>query len=127
MSKDMALDGKTLYIVDDSPLIVERVETLLEESASIREIKSATSYSAALDLLTRQVPDIALLDIHLSNRSGIDLLRHIRKEYPAVIVIMLSNQSSIHYRSICQALGASYFIDKSTEFDHLTDILASLP
>jgi DNA-binding NarL/FixJ family response regulator len=123
----MPPEGKTLFIVDDSPLIVARVETLLEDLSFIRETLSTTSYSDAIELLSNRQPDIVLLDIHLSNKSGIDLLRHIRKEYPAVTVIMISNQSSIHYRSICQALGAAYFIDKSTEFDDLPDILASLP
>ncbi|MDP4149725.1 MAG: response regulator transcription factor [Bacteroidota bacterium] len=123
----MAEDGKMLYIVDDSPLIIERIEALLEDSASIRDIRSACSYPEAIKLLGEKEPDIVLLDIHLNERNGIDLLRYLRDAHPSTTVIMLSNQATAHYRSLCKALGAAHFIDKSTEFDDLPDLLASLP
>ena len=91
----------------------------------IGEITSAGSYEEALVLLVPAHPDIAILDINLPGASGIELLRYIKTRYPSTHVIMLSNQSGEFYRAKCKSLGASYFIDKSTEFDQVPQAIAS--
>ena len=123
----MSANGKTLYIIDDSPFLVARIEALLEEIDVIAYVRSAMTYSDAVELVSEKEPDIVLLDIHLSDKSGIDLLKHLRQHHTSVTVIMLSNQSTAHYRDLCRTLGASHFIDKSTEFDELPQILEALP
>jgi DNA-binding NarL/FixJ family response regulator len=67
-----------------------------------------------------------LLDIHLGDKSGIDLLMHIKKEYPFIKVMMVSNKASQYYRDLCAEYGADYFIDKSKEFDQIAPIIKSL-
>lgn len=118
------MEGKQLAIVDDSPVVVSRLKSLLEDIPGIHSIRTAGSYAEAVAMLETAQPEIILLDIHLADRNGIDLLRHIRKEYPAIIVIMISNQASPFYRNLCLRLGASHFIDKSTEFELVPGVLA---
>jgi CheY-like chemotaxis protein len=89
-------------------------------------IRHAGDYPGALRILAESRPDIALLDIHLPGKSGIDLLQYIKVNYPTIIVIMLSNQSGDYYRRICKNLGAAYFIDKSREFELVPDIISSI-
>lgn len=122
---DIPLEGKTIYIVDDSPIIIARVKELLEGIRAIGKISAAGTYESARGLLLTETPHIILLDIHLAGKSGIDLLIHVKEQYPEVTVIMLTNQATGHYRSLCASLGAAHFIDKSTEFDRLPEILAS--
>jgi DNA-binding NarL/FixJ family response regulator len=120
----MTADGKMILLFYDSPIIIARLQSYFEDLPNIGELKSAGSYAGALRRLSQRQPDILLLDIHLPDKSGIELLRYVRDAYPAVTVIMLSNQSSTHYRTLCQVLGAAHFIDKSTEFEELPAILA---
>ena len=121
----MAHQNKTVLIIDDSPIIVARVRAMLEGMPLAATVMQAGSYAEALPLLESQRPGIVLLDINLPDINGVEMLRRIKIAYPSTIVIMLSNQSGEFYRSRCNVLGASRFIDKSTEFDQVPHIIAS--
>ena len=99
---------------------------MLEGLLPAEQIAYAGSYVEALSLIDPHPPDILLLDVHLPDRSGVELLRVVRKRYPAVAVIMISNQSDESYRSVCAALGALRFLDKSTEFEEIPALILSL-
>jgi len=115
---------KQLLIVDDAPLIVSRIRSMLEGIPGLGRINFTGTYAGAVEMLKHVPPHIALLDINLPDRNGLDLLRHIRQHHPGVTVIMCSNQSSPFYRSLCARLGAAYFVDKSAEFETIPAIVA---
>ena len=118
--------GKTILIVDDSLLITERLQAMLTGVENIGSVGCAGDYPSALQLLMTAPPDIVLLDINLPGRSGLELLRHIKSNYPFIMVVMLTNQSGDFYRNICKKLGADFFIDKSKEFEDVPVIVSSL-
>jgi DNA-binding NarL/FixJ family response regulator len=121
------MNQKQLLIVDDSPLILSRLHSLLEGVPGLAAIDSAASFAEALDRLARApAPDLVLLDINLPDRNGIQLLRHIRRNHPGIIVVMLSNQGGLFYRELCRQLGAAHYIDKSTEFELIPTLFSSL-
>jgi DNA-binding NarL/FixJ family response regulator len=117
---------KTVLIVDDFPLIIERLIILLNNLENVGPVFRAGDFSQAIPMLSEYGPDISVLDIHLPDKNGIDLLRHIKKNHPEMIVIMLTNESSEFYRKLCHSLGADYFVDKSTEFDRIPAIISSM-
>jgi len=121
----MSGQGKTLLIIDDSPFIVTGLLHQLEGLPAIKNIATAESYSDAEPILRSAPPDILLLDIHLPDINGIEILRRVRLRYPSVVVIMISNQEGDVYRQRCKALGAAHYIDKSTEFHLVAQIVAS--
>jgi DNA-binding NarL/FixJ family response regulator len=121
------MSPKQLLIVDDSPLIVSRLRNLLEGLPGLAAIDSAGTVAEALDRLSgAPPPDIVLLDINLPDDTGINLLRYLHLHHPGVVVIMQSNQGGVFYRNLCLQLGASYYIDKSSEFEYIPSILSSL-
>ncbi|MEP6675428.1 MAG: response regulator transcription factor [Ferruginibacter sp.] len=117
---------RSVLIVDDVSQILDRLESLLAETDSIHKISKASSFSEAILLLNEQQYDIVLLDIHLPDKNGIELLGFIKKRFPQIIVLMLTNQTGRHYRKLCMDLGARHFIDKSKEFDRIPDLIDSL-
>jgi DNA-binding NarL/FixJ family response regulator len=117
---------RSLFIVDDSPLIIERLLSMLEGLLPLDQIAYAGSYGEALSLIDPNPPDILLLDVHLPDKSGVELLRVVRRRYPAIAVIMISNQSDESYRTVCAALGALHFLDKSTEFEEIPALILSM-
>ena len=117
---------KTLLIVDDSQLIIERLSDALKDHETVKIILTATGYSEAVEVLSKKEAGIVLLDIQLSGKNGIDLLKFIVKEYPDINVIMCSNLSSDYYIKLCKKIGARYFIDKSKDFELIPGILASI-
>jgi len=58
--------------------------------------------------------------------SGIDVLRSIKKDRPAPIVMMLTNYPYPQYRKRCMDVGADCFFDKSSEFNMVTDALKQI-
>jgi two-component system LytT family response regulator len=73
-----------VYLVDDEPLAVERLERLLGEVPSVTVAGRTTDPAAALDFLNRETVDVLFLDIQMPGMTGFDLLARLR-EQPAVI------------------------------------------
>ena len=116
----------TVLIVDDSPLILTKITELLEEFRAITTLKTCGSYAHAVHELDTCLPKIALLDINLPDKSGIELLKYVKAKSPETTVIMFTNHSTSYYRTLCLNLGANYFLDKSQDFDNIPLILTSL-
>jgi DNA-binding NarL/FixJ family response regulator len=114
-----------LLIVDDSPIFIERLLGMLEGMLLPEQIGNTGNFAQALDHIARHPPDILLLDVNLPDKSGIELLRVVRDRYPAVVVIMISNQSTDSYRTVCARLGATAFLDKSAEFERIPALIAA--
>ncbi len=121
----MKKDKKTILIVDDSALIMERMVPMLEEMENVEFVIHAGTYQEAIELLEKISPQFVLLDIHLPDRSGIELLRTIRERYREIIVLMITNSAGESYREICKKLGARYFFDKSKDFDQIPAVIAA--
>ena len=117
---------KILLIVDDSSLIIERILIILKEACNVKKIFTATDYIEAVNILQEVKTDIVLLDIHLPGKNGIELLKYIVQHYPETRVIMLSNSISSYYRKLCMSIGAVCCIDKSTEFEMITEVIAAI-
>ncbi|CAD5277167.1 MULTISPECIES: response regulator transcription factor [unclassified Imperialibacter] len=115
-----------LLIVDDSVLVVERIKNLLSGVEGISILGYPESAKKALQLVKDANPDVILLDINLPDESGIDFLKMIKKKFPKISVIMLTNFSGDHYREVCKKHGADYFFDKSFEFEGIIPALAEL-
>jgi len=116
---------KVILIVDDSAIIIDRLIAMLQEIVSRHLVLTCNSYQEAIKAINEKDPDVAVLDINLPDGNGIGLLRFIKKYKPTVPVIMFTNQSTDFYRQLCLREGAAFFIDKSSGFDSLSDIIAS--
>jgi DNA-binding NarL/FixJ family response regulator len=113
-------------IIDDSQLIAERLVDLLKRSENIKQTLLGFNYSEGKRIIEENAIDVILLDINLPDKSGIELLKHIKQiQYP-IKVIMVTNESNPMYKQICMKLGAYAYFDKSNEFEKLLEILDSL-
>ena len=121
----MKKEKRTVLIVDDSILILERMIPLMAEIENISFVVHAASYKEGFEVLSRLTPDMVLLDINLPDKSGIELLRLIRERQLEIAVLMISNNADIYYRNICKKLGATHFLDKSTDIDLLPVVLSA--
>ena len=118
--------GKAILVVEDSPLITDRLFAMLKDLSDVRSLHHASECSSAMRHIAESIPDIVLLDINLPGCSGLYLLRHIKGHHPGTAIIMLTNQVDGYYRKKCKELGADYFVDKSKEFEKVPGIISSL-
>jgi DNA-binding NarL/FixJ family response regulator len=120
----MAITKKVL-LVDDASFILIRLKQSLEELPNPLIILTAGDYETALSLLEIENPNIVVLDIHLPGKNGIDILKMVKSKSVPIITIMLTNQANDYYKNLCKDLGADYFIDKSSDFEMLPQIIGS--
>ena len=113
----------TVLIVDDSPLVRERLVHMVSQFSGVEIVGQTGDPQAALDAIRRSPPRVVILDIRLPGCSGIDLLPDIKKLDPAPVVIMLTNYPYPQYRERSMKAGADFFLNKSTEFQRIREIL----
>jgi DNA-binding NarL/FixJ family response regulator len=106
-----------ILIVDDSVLIIERLQLLLAESAQIAAVYGAVSYRDGLQFLHKIKPDVVLIDSRLQHQGCFTLLQEVQQQYPNTQVIILHNGEDVQFQQKCVSLGADVFLDKYNEFE----------
>ena len=114
-----------VFLVEDSPLLGPRLEAMLASIAGARLVGQATGAQKAIQAILAEKPDAVVLDIHLDEGSGFDVLKALQKSAPQVAVFVLTNFPGEPYRRKAASLGARGFFDKSGEFDALREALAA--
>jgi len=112
-----------VLIAEDSPLIAERLEELLSELDQVEIVGPAPDGDAAVRLFQNQRPEVALLDLHMPGRGGLEVLIEIRKLDAGCAVAILTNYDLPEYRDTCLRMGADFFLRKSTEFERVVEIV----
>jgi DNA-binding NarL/FixJ family response regulator len=115
-----------VYVVDDSPLVRERLVSLLSEVAGVEVVGSADNAEDGMAVIAMKQPDVAILDLRMPSGSGISVLEEIKRPEESPMVIMLTNYPYPQYRKKCMDAGADFFFDKSSEFHMVTEILANM-
>ncbi len=112
--------GKIL-IVDDEPDTLEIIRKLLQFEGL--EILTASSGEEGVKRVAKELPEVVLMDISLPGIDGNEALRRIKKIHPFPSVIMLTAYATVD--NAIQALkeGASDFVKKPFENDHLIHIV----
>lgn len=115
-----------VFLVDDSVVIRQRLKRMLADVQEIQVIGEAEGVLEATNAIVEQKPDAVLLDIHLFDGNGIDVLRHLKKEQPPPAVIILTDYPYPQYRHECLTAGADFFLVKSSEFDQVIPALMQI-
>lgn len=76
-----------VLIVDDSAVVRQVLQTILERDPSIRVIGAASDPIFALDRMSREWPDVIVLDVEMPRMDGITFLRKVMAEHPTPVVI----------------------------------------
>ncbi len=105
----------SIVLAEQSALVRERVKTLLLELPDVQVVGEAAKASEVEELIQACQPDVLILDIDLPG-SGLWVLSRITRAWPAILVIVLTNQASEDHRRLCLKAGAGFFFDKSFEF-----------
>jgi DNA-binding NarL/FixJ family response regulator len=117
-----------VYIVEDSPVLRERVIESLEETGNSRVVGSADTEDEAVSGIIDSVPDAVVLDIQLREGNGLNVLRRLRNIDLEVrpLVIILTNYNYPEFRYRAMTAGTDYFFDKATELHRVAEIIGAL-
>jgi two-component system response regulator HydG len=106
---------QSVLLVDDDPAILKSVGSFLERSGY--EVFRAATGELALAQNEKNAPDVVLLDLHLPEMSGFEVLETLREQGAAVIV--LTGRSDIETAVQAMQRGAENFLTKPVDMPHL--------
>jgi DNA-binding NarL/FixJ family response regulator len=114
---------RKLLIIDDSPLVRDHVAQMISTIPDIDLVGQTGTVSESLVAIRKLAPDIIILDLHLPDGNGFEILNVVKKFSPRTKVIVLTNYPFPQHKTRALAAGAGYFFDKSLEFEKVIDVL----
>lgn len=117
------IKGSNILIVDDSETNLVLLEAILEDAGC--NVEKAFSAKEALLSLTKNIPDLILLDLLMPNENGFDLLKKLKannifKTIPIIIVTAFANNDN---RVMAKELGAVNVIEKPINIKEFLDVI----
>jgi two-component system response regulator HydG len=106
-----------LLVVEDDPAHAEALQMALENEHCTVEL--ATSVGSALDRLRARHFDMVLTDLKLGAESGMDLLSKVRRDHPALSVILITGHGSVETAVRAMREGASDYLTKPVNLEEL--------
>lgn len=102
----------TFLVVDDHPVFRQGLVALIESNPTYQVAGQAGSVDEALASLERTIPDLALVDISLFDRNGLDLVKTLKSAHPQVLVLIISMHDEVVYASRALKAGARGYVMK---------------
>ena len=116
-----------VLLVEDSPLLVQRITELVEDLPDVRLVGTAGSEAEAVGRLQGDDVDVVILDLQLHAGSGFGVLRALQGRHRAApAVVVFTNFAIGAYRDTAFSLGARHFLDKSRDYARLPAVLREL-
>ncbi len=104
-----------LVLADSQPLIRAGIRKLCEAIVGIEVLGETGDGQQLLELVARQQPDLALIDLTLPTINGLDVLQQIRRHYPQTMVMVLSARSEASQVRAALKAGAVGYLSKQGE------------
>jgi DNA-binding NarL/FixJ family response regulator len=115
-----------LVVVDDHALFRRGLISLLEEMPEFVVIGEAANGQEALEKVTKNKPDVLLLDINMPVMDGIQAIEAIHKIYPAQKILMLTISQNDDDLLDAIVAGANGYLLKNTEPDILRSTIKQI-
>jgi DNA-binding NarL/FixJ family response regulator len=113
-------------VVDDHQVVCTGLRSMINAQPDLGVVAEATSGREALERLRDTAADVLLLDLHLPDMSGLDVLRYARSHYPQTRILVLSSYPEAQFGLNVLRSGASGFIGKGTEAPELMRALRTV-
>ncbi|MCL2764683.1 MAG: sigma-54 dependent transcriptional regulator [Treponema sp.] len=110
----------TILIIDDEPGIRLTLASILEDEKY--KVFTSDDALAGMETLKREVIDLIFLDVLLPKLGGIEALEKIRKEWPAIEIIMISGHANIDMAVRAVKLGAFDFLEKPLSLEKVLTV-----
>jgi DNA-binding NarL/FixJ family response regulator len=115
-----------LIIADDHQLVVDGLQSILNQLAGFKVITTVSNGKELLKTLEIIEPDIILLDIDMPVLNGIETLKEIKKRYPHIKTIILTMHEEKSLVKKMSDLGANGFIFKNVDKEELIKALENV-
>src|SRR6266481_2489304 len=105
-------EAKRIVIVDDHPLFRKGLEQLIHSDSAFAVCGEACNASAAMEVIRKLHPDLAIVDLSLPGANGIELIKNIRAEFAKLPILVLSMHDESLYALRAMRAGADGYVMK---------------
>jgi len=111
-----------ILIVEDNVGLRKMMKDILVAELHFATIAEASNVKETFIEISKNLPDIIIMDLKLEKENGLKLTKLIKEKHPQIIIAINSNYDSLEYRKAAQQKGADVFLSKKT--NNVGDIIA---
>jgi DNA-binding NarL/FixJ family response regulator len=115
-----------VFIADDNRLLREGLAAMLTEIDDLSVVGMAETGVEAVDQIGRLLPEVALIDIGMPDKDGLDVTGALYKDFPTVKVIILGMPDLTDEIMACIEAGAAGYVLKEASFEYLVESIRSV-
>lgn len=108
-----AFKVRKVVVIDDHPIIRHGMSALINAEKDLEVCAEAETFRTGLDAVRLNQPDAVLLDLGLPDADGVELIKVLRREMPALAILVVSMHSESEYALRALRAGANGYIMKS--------------
>jgi DNA-binding NarL/FixJ family response regulator len=108
-----------VLIVDDQPMILKRVRSILAEQTDFEICGEAHDGAKAIEEAQRLEPDVVILNVSMPVMNGFAAARLIKAKLPSTAIVILSSEADKHFVAEAKKVGASAYVCKTKADDSL--------
>jgi DNA-binding NarL/FixJ family response regulator len=115
-----------VFIVDDHPVVIEGIHSLLQNEKDMVWVGQAMNAQSCLGFFVNNTADVVLMDISMPDMSGIELCAAMKEKYPGIFILGLSTFNQGLYIKKMMENGASGYILKNSSKEELICAIHSI-
>jgi len=108
-----------IFIVDDHPVVIEGIHSLLQNEKGIEWVGQAMNAQSCLGFFVNNTADVVLMDISMPGMDGVELCAVMKDKYPGIFILGLSTFNQGLYIKKMMENGASGYILKNSSKEEL--------
>ena len=108
-----------IVLVDDHPIVRERLAEVIQREAGLEVCGEAAARAPAFQLIQRLKPDLAIVDLTLQNSNGLELIKDLHAANPEIRLLVVSMHDESLYAERALRAGAHGYITKQAATQHI--------
>ena len=117
---------RSIFVVDDHPLIRAGIRESIDVHASLTLIGESDNADDTLEKVQKLKPDLLIVDLTLRGRSGLELIKDLRKVQPEVEILVFSMHEETFYAERVLRAGARGYVMKSEGAKQLVEAIQTI-
>lgn len=113
-------------LIDDHPVVRHGVRDALANEPGLRIVDEAADPEEAMARVREAAPDLAIVDVSLGRRNGLDLIKQLRGEHPGMRILVLSVHDEELYAERALRAGADGYMNKAEPADRLVESIRTI-
>ena len=116
-AQDSATPKPSILLVDDDERLRSRMARAFEERGY--EAQQAEGYDGAIEIAEHESTEYAVVDLRMPGKSGLEVVRELRRIDPATKIVVLTGYGSIATALEAVRLGATHYLTKPADVDEV--------